>query len=72
MWLSYTVTDKWIYPAGSSSRKDGLDHDSRAPPSYDAKAKPLPVIGQLNHLHMTPLMWRKEREREKNLFQLIQ
>lgn len=59
MWL----IGKWIYLAGSSSRKDGLDHDSCAPPPYDAKAKPLPIIGQLNHLHMTPLMWQRLEEK---------
>ena len=67
---------RWINLASSPSGKDGFDHDSRAPPSYDAKAEPLPVIGQLNHLHMTPLMWQRlegveeRRKGEENQFHL--
>lgn len=38
-----------------SAWKDGFDHDSSAPAPYDAKAKPLAVVGQLNQLHMAPL-----------------
>lgn len=65
MWLAYNVFSRWIYPAGSSSRKDGLDHDSCAPPSYDAKAKSLPIVGQLNHLHVTPLTWQRLEEKDE-------
>lgn len=50
-----------VYLSGSSSRKNGFDHDSRASASYDAKPKPFAVIGQLYQLHMTPLTcWKLE------------
>ena len=71
------LTGGRVYLPGSSTGKDGLDHDSRAPASYDTKTEPFPIVGQLYHLHMTPLTWqrsgqqrgggRKGGEREKSI-----
>lgn len=47
----------------SSTREDGLDHDSSAPASYDAKTKPFAIIDQLYHLHMALLTWQRLERR---------
>ncbi|TNN61199.1 hypothetical protein EYF80_028584 [Liparis tanakae] len=57
--LATQLIGRWIYPSGSSARKNGFDHDTCAPTSYDAKTKTFPVVNQLYHLHITPLTWQR-------------
>lgn len=55
--------DRWLYLSGSSTREDGLHHDTCAPASYDAKTEAFAVIDELDHLHVTFLLQMRCRGR---------